>query len=288
VAHKGRLKRLCLEKSQEYNQSMKLKPIKRFQYKKNPLIEVVAQLRFPRLLQIQEQLPLEFQNKILDEYPILEVHNEALSVVIGGPGGKLDDVPGSPVYNFSTADRKWRISLASDFIALSCNQYEGWEKFKPRLLEVIKLVVGIYQIKFWTRLGLRYRDLIIREDIGLEKELWRNLISLQLLGLGIADHIATDKQISELDVVEQQGFINLRLEDCNVGLRHGLIRRQEDPAKMAYMIDSDFYVDKQNPEGMNVNAVARLLEKFHANAGSLFRGCIQDKLHNALEPKEIK
>ncbi len=267
---------------------MKLKPIKRFQYTQNPLIEVVAQLRFPRLLQIQDQLPLEFQNKISDEYPTLEVHNEALSVVIGGPGNKLDEIPRSPIYNFSTADKKWRITLASDFIALSCNQYEGWEKFKPRLLEAIKLVVGIYQIKFWTRLGLRYRDLIIREDIGLEKEPWRNLISLELLGLGIADQIAADEQIIESDIIEQQGFINLKLEDCNVGLRHGLIRKQEDPTKMAYMIDSDFYLDKQNPEVINVSAVARLLEKFHANAGSLFRGCIQDKLHNALKPKEIR
>ncbi|MBU3641626.1 TIGR04255 family protein [Polynucleobacter sp. Fuers-14] len=267
---------------------MKLKPIERFQYAKNPLVEVLVQLRFPRLLQIQEQLPLEFQNKIASDYPILEVLNEALSVVIGGAGSRLEDIPASPIYNFSSADKCWRISLASDYLALSCSQYQGWEDFKPRFTAAINLLIELYPIKFWTRLGLRYRDLIVREDIGLEGRHWRDLISSHLLGFAIADEIADSERVSESDVLEQQGFVNLRLEYCNVGLRHGLIKRQEDPTKTAYMIDSDFYVDKQNPEGMNVNAVGELLEQFHANAGSLFRGCIQDELHEAMEPKKIK
>ena len=46
---------------------MPFKDTERVIYNKNPLIEVVCQLRFPRILTISETQPTSFQEKVVDE-----------------------------------------------------------------------------------------------------------------------------------------------------------------------------------------------------------------------------
>jgi len=41
-------------------------------YEKAPLVQVICQLRFPQILRIESQLPVEFQERIRDAFPILE------------------------------------------------------------------------------------------------------------------------------------------------------------------------------------------------------------------------
>lgn len=273
---------------QAYNQSMKLISVDRVEYNPNPLVEVVAQLRFPKSLQIQNQLPFEFQNRIADQYPILEVQNEAVSFMVGSPvNTSQEDLPTNSIYHFLSTDKVWKISLSSDFVAISCTKYKDWESFKPKFIEGIGLIAEIYKIKFWTRLGLRYRDLIVREDIGISKMPWRDLISPHLLGFALADNIVKSSKIPEKDVLEQQGFINLDLDNCKLSLRHGLIKRHDKLNATGYLIDSDFYVDKNEPEELKNNEISKLLDKFHANARTIFRSCITSELHKALNPKKI-
>jgi uncharacterized protein (TIGR04255 family) len=51
---------------------MPFKETQRVIYNKNPLIQVVSQLRFPRILAIDEKQPVDFQEKIRQEYPLFE------------------------------------------------------------------------------------------------------------------------------------------------------------------------------------------------------------------------
>lgn len=39
-------------------------------YENNPLIEVIIQYRFPKILALNSKDPIEFQDRIKDEYPI--------------------------------------------------------------------------------------------------------------------------------------------------------------------------------------------------------------------------
>ena len=56
----------------------------RFIYASNPLAEVVCQVRFPRVFEIEANLPVEFQNTIKEYYPLLETRNTInLSISIG-------------------------------------------------------------------------------------------------------------------------------------------------------------------------------------------------------------
>ena len=49
---------------------MSEKQIKRYIYKKNPLVEVILQLRFPKILSLNSIEPAEYQDKIRSQFPI--------------------------------------------------------------------------------------------------------------------------------------------------------------------------------------------------------------------------
>lgn len=269
---------------------MRLKQVDRVRYIQNPLVEVVAQLRFPRILEIDDQLPSEFQRALREDYPLLEAHEEAFSITIGyGPTKNMvDDLPKrTTVYHFIAPDQVWRISLSSEFVALTCNKYEKWEDFQPRLIAALETVKALYSITHWTRLGLRYRDLIIREDIGLKDVSWRELLASPLLGASIADSLAEGDGISETDILAAQSYVIFQLEDCALGLRYGIVQK-EQTGDQAYMIDADFYLDHQAQVArLDFDVIKQHLEKFHAHSGAVFRGCIQPRLHEALGPQSI-
>ena len=42
-------------------------------YENNPLIEVIIQYRFPKILALNSKDPIEFQDRIKDEYPIYQL-----------------------------------------------------------------------------------------------------------------------------------------------------------------------------------------------------------------------
>lgn len=266
---------------------MRLKQSDRVLYTNNPLVEVVAQVRFPRILEIDDQLPSDFQRALREHYPLFEIQEETLSILIGqGPNKSVtDNLPKRIVYHFITPDRTWRISLSSEFIALTCDKYERWEDFQPRLIAALETVKNLYSLTHWTRIGLRYRDLIIRENIGLKDIPWRELLASFLLGVSVADHLAEGNHIPEINVLAAQSVVELQLEDCVLGLRYGIVRK-EQVGDQAYLIDADFYLDNQVAR-FDLDAIKQHLDKFHANAGAVFRGCIQPRLHNALGPQLI-
>jgi uncharacterized protein (TIGR04255 family) len=267
---------------------MRLKQWDHVQYVKNPLVEVVAQVRFPRVLEIDDQLPSDFQRVLREDYPLLETQEETLSVLIGQGQNKImaDDLPKRiTVYHFIAPDRAWRISLSSEFVALTCTKYEKWEDFQPRMMTGLEAVAKLYSVTHWTRMGLRYRNLIIREDIGLKDVPWRELLAPFLLGVSIADSFTEGDYIPEIDVLAAQSYVSVLLENCVLGLRYGIVRK-EQTGDQGYMIDADFYLDNQIAR-FDLDAIKQHLDRFHANAGAVFRGCIQQHLHNALGPQPI-
>ena len=53
----------------------------RVMYERNPLVEVICQVRFPPVLRIEAQLPDAFQDRIRDVFPI---YNDKMGSMIGG------------------------------------------------------------------------------------------------------------------------------------------------------------------------------------------------------------
>ena len=103
-------------------------------YAKNPLAEVICQLRFPEILSIESQLPAAFQDEIRRVFPKYSVRRENVS-----PQQQTNN------YQFSTEDGTWRVNMTSKFISLSCVRYTSWEAFAAMLDKPLAAFIQIYQ-----------------------------------------------------------------------------------------------------------------------------------------------
>ncbi|MDR1070039.1 MAG: TIGR04255 family protein, partial [Gracilibacteraceae bacterium] len=109
-------------------------------YAKSQLTEVVCQLRFPRILMINEEQPAAFQERIRDDYPLFQVvveQQQHITVDIGSkeiqPIPRLIQSETTNNYKFSSVDENWRVNLTSTFLALSTSRYDRWENFQEHL-----------------------------------------------------------------------------------------------------------------------------------------------------------
>jgi uncharacterized protein (TIGR04255 family) len=260
---------------------MNLPEFERVIYKRNPLVEVVCQLRFPPILKISHQEPVEFQDEIRFKYPHFETAkaqfpSEILQIVqqLGLP------LQSDIAYSFKSEDQRWNLSITKDFIALTTSSYERYEQFKQRLEEALEIFEHIYKPSFYTRIGLRYQDLVIRSKLGIEDKNWSDLI---------AKHIASELHDPELSSSIQTIVKNLILktENGQINLNHGLVtvkETQEKSEEIAYLFDADFYTE-QKIEGNR--DVWNVLNQFNQSAGRLFRWSITDTLHNAMQPQPV-
>jgi uncharacterized protein (TIGR04255 family) len=183
------------------------------------------------------------------------------------------------MHAFQSSDRQMTITLASDTVALSCSRYECWENFIPVLTMALSSFLQTYRAPIFTRIALRYIDLISRDDLGLSGSAWSELLQ---------PHIAGDflgPSLSERDFIAKTTLLTLRLQDGDrVFLRHGLVT-QNETKKIAYLIDSDFSNEEERDAGLD--STIEVANRLHTNSGRLFRWCISDELHTAMDPKPV-
>ncbi|WP_243902197.1 TIGR04255 family protein [Aetokthonos hydrillicola] len=254
---------------------------KRVIYKHNPLIEVVCQLRFPPILKISHQEPVEFQDEIRFQYPLFEITQPQVPIEIAKIIQQLGvSLPSDLSYDFKSEDNKWQLTITQDFIALTTSVYERYEYFKKRLKEAVEIFEKIYKPSFYTRVGLRYKDLIIRSKLGLKDKDWSDLIE---------SHIASELHNPEISSSIQAITKNLilKIESGQVHLNHGLVTvkgLENNDEELAYLLDADFYTEQKIERNGDV---WEILDHFNKSAGKFFRWSITDTLREAMEPQEI-
>src|SRR5438445_3102968 len=154
-------------------------------YKKNPLDEVICQLKFPPVLRIDSELPAKFQESVRQDYPLFQDASPVIPNFLGralpAEVGKLMnlEIPfpvAGKVYHFISADEKWKVGLAKEFIALSTGSYVRWEEFRARMAYAISSLLKEYSPSFFVRIGLRYRDVVRRSVLGLGEIRWSELL----------------------------------------------------------------------------------------------------------------
>lgn len=261
---------------------MNLPEFERVIYKRNPLVEVVCQLRFPPILKIAHQEPVEFQDTIRFKYPLFETTRAQLPSEISQVVQQLGlPLQSDVAYNFKSEDQRWNLSLTKDFIALTTSSYERYEQFKQRLEEALEIFENVYKPSFYTRVGLRYQDLIIRSKLGIEDRSWSELI---------AKHIASELHEPNFSSSIQTIVKNLvlRTEIGQINLNHGLVNVKEAQGgsdEVAYLLDTDFYTEQKIESNRDVWNV---LNQFNHSARRLFRWSITDTLHNAMQPQPVE
>ena len=249
-------------------------------YQRNPLIEVICQLRFPTILEIGSRDPAEFQEEVRHAYPLYRRDDTG-----GLPKEVADLLARLPIakpiegvtHNFLTEDSTRFISLTREFVAVSEKHYQRWEGFREEIEHAKSALEKCHNPAFYTRVGLRYQDLIDKSELGLGDERWDSLINRDLIGaLGakdIQDHV---QQIECVALIELDDYV----KGDFVRMRHGLVRPN---GREAYLIDADFFTEERSDR----EHVFGVLDRFNRLAGNLFRWAITPKLDKVLGPSAI-
>lgn len=255
-----------------------MKVYKRVRYQKSPLIEVIFQLRFPTILSINAKQPTEFQDRIRERYPFYQEGDEQQDEMVIGPDGNPVQIKTntSKNYAFISTDESYKINLTSSFISISTLRYTQWEEFSAHIKYVIPIFEEIYKPAFYTRIGLRYIDVINREELGLEKVSWTKLVEPHVLGI-ITPDIETGIKSYRAEA-EYQNPNNEATTNVHVELVHVNNRKE-----LSLLIDCDYYLPSvtQKEEVMNV------AEMLHMNSSNFINNAITERLSKAMEPVEI-
>ena len=257
-------------------------PYERLQYARSPLVEVICQLRFPTILSIGANEPAAFQEAVRKDFPRYAARQEQVPPKVVKKGNATALEPQKPItnYHFVSEDGRWKLNLTQNFIALSTLSYQRWEDLAARLDQPLAQFIQIYQPAFFERLGLRYVNAISRQRLGLEDQLWDDLIRDHYVGiLGQPDVEETEITKCSLDV-ETPLVGGYRMK---VHAGPGLIGGGKTDKEVKFILDSDFSAAGQ----LTADSVPAKLEDMHRFALCLFRGAITDELHQAMGPTPL-
>jgi uncharacterized protein (TIGR04255 family) len=249
-------------------------------YEKNTLSAVICQLRFPPILRIESEIPATFQDRVRAEYPLFrEKRGPEFPPGLPVEAAKALSAafPAPRAYDFLSADEAWTASLTKEFLALSTNSYERWEGFKGRLESLRQTLLDAYRPAFFSRIGLRYINVIRRTTLGLKTDTdWRDLLEEWVLG-----ELARPEVMDRVEHAAREVVVELE-DRSKVRIMHGLAKDEKDGESL-YTIDADYFTEQRTEVA---DAIATL-DRFNRESGRLFRWYITEQLHRAMDPREM-
>jgi uncharacterized protein (TIGR04255 family) len=248
-------------------------------YRRNPLSEVICQVRFPPILRIEAEPPAPFQERVRAGYPLFRELQPDLPSgnvppeIAGIVKAMLPNRARATAYEFASEDGAWSITLSRDALALKTAAYRRWEEFREHLEGLLAGLTELYRPAFFSRVGLRYVDVIQRSKLGLANQPWSELLKSPIAGEFAAPELA-----GQIEHAARELRVKLAGEG-SVMIRHG-IAVEESSDEQCFIIDSDFFVERR----LEPQHALGLFNDFNRKSGRLFRWCIQDALHRAMEP----
>ena len=254
---------------------MKFPEITRVLYGANPLVDVICHITFPRILAIDNELPVDFQEALISRFPLLETKNVRKR---GSDASADDDAGRGLTYEFASSDKQTMVVLGSDFLGIRTFQYERWEIFKEHIENAIRTLLATYTLSVFTSLSLNYINVVDKDALGLKDVRWADLIRGSLIGP------FSETSASDDDLFELHSFASLKIDDGVLRIISGLVQKT-DTKNTSFLIDNEFVFD----ESMDADEHKSLavLRRFNLESGRVFRWCITDKLHQVLRPSPL-
>ena len=247
----------------------------------SPLAEVICQLRFPEILAIGAQPPVEFQERIRDAFPQFGVRKESPAPKITGVPGNLvlENQPPVTNYQFVSEDGVWRVNLTNTFISLCCTRYTCWEDFAKRLDQPLAAFIQVYKPAYFQRVGLRYINVFSRAKLGLAGRDWTELFNPSYTGP------LDNSDVAEEDFLNCACDFQLKLDSSCIGkihagpgrLKANLPNAPQDP-EVKFIFDMDLSMNGDTP----CTLAAGAMETLHGHAWRLFDGALEEPLRDAM------
>jgi uncharacterized protein (TIGR04255 family) len=122
-------------------------------YAQNFIRLAVCELRFPTLFEVEaETPPLALSKALRKEYPTHELLKN-VNVNLGG-------VAHSNAHAFRSKKARWSVTLRAAALSLETSRYDSFDEFAERLVFVLKAAEGTIDSDFFTRVGLRYINIV--------------------------------------------------------------------------------------------------------------------------------
>ena len=261
---------------------MHFEQVARTEYKNNTLFNVVFQARFPDILKISHEAPVEFQDRVRrDGYP--ESDSAIPAIPTDVPNELKQLMSADQVFHFYSEDRNWQLSLSRNFLAVSCNgNYKHYIEFRGRLEKALQTFSAIYEPSYFTRVGLRYQD--IANEVFL-----RNMVSS--VDSFVPNHVFPELTMRVASDIDNLHKVSRFADgDVKVTVSHfyfeasGTFGRRHVPNKMSYLINIDCYTGNKTRE---IRDVLTRCDTFKEHIWNIFQWSITDELRVAMgEPSQ--
>jgi uncharacterized protein (TIGR04255 family) len=254
-------------------------------FQKNPIEEVICQLRFPPILRIEAAVPADFQDRLRVDFPNFR-EQAGLRIEMAPDLDKRLPVDllrqaiqptNTKQYEFASDDGVWKVALTRTFISLTTTRYERWGEFRERLAKPLEALRTTYAPSYFTRVGLRYIDVIRKTALGLQDEPWRSLITPNLIAM-----LGSPELDGEVQGLESVNEISLPDERGTARIAGRMVKSEPDK-ELCFMIDGDYYIDSR----VEIDEAIERLDFFNMQASRLIRWIVKPKLRKALGAQEV-
>ncbi|WP_411726203.1 TIGR04255 family protein [Methyloglobulus sp.] len=259
---------------------MHFEQIDRIEYEKNILFEVIFQARFPEIMKISREEPADFQDIIRKEgFP--ETGSNFQNLPQDMPEEFKKILTFDKEFYFFSEEGDWQVSLTRNFIALSCKgNYLNYQDFRGRLKKFLEIFNKVYEPTYFSRIGLRYRNIVNEDILPLNEKSVKDCIPVYIfpeLKQPIAEDLKTLEKITQLDDGNIKANVTHTLTQVT-----GKFRQEQINNKKSYLIDIDCFSENKI-KGID-NALAKC-DEFKNNEWNIFQWSITDTLREAMGAK---
>lgn len=225
----------------------------------------VCELKFPTLMTLGERRPPSaFVHALRKQYPNPDVVN-SLTV---GPGSVGEQ---SIEHVLRSLKGDWTIVLKVNAIVIETSKYKGFDDFRERINQIVEAASKIIDSDFFTRVGLRYTNIIRSTDGTLHG--W---VSPMLLGPLERPEINGVYEYSNRLVMQTND------QDDGIIMQHGI--RWNSPEEPATKAVPDYVIDIDNFNGATeVKEVMQVIDRLHARSFDVFDWAIDEKTRTSLK-----
>lgn len=224
-------------------------------FQRNPLVAVVVELRFYPILKIPAGVA-DFQEEVRRAFPAFQDLTRQL--VNLSPVGPVE-LRNERLFNFHKSDQSTTLTISSSSLVVECRRHERREHYIADMKLGIDALRKTYGDIVPTRLGLRYVDLIdkdqIQADLG-RPTTWQALVSERFISVPTA--------LADLRDTLFACEVASSMASGGQTIRYGLV--QDTDGRVKFRLDADRYVEGN----VDPSRLVDLLESFADDLFSVF------------------
>lgn len=233
--------------------------VKEIRLERPPVAEVISQVRFPAILKISEESPATFQEKIRDVFPHLDIE-QGVAINVSNPSAMTMQ---PRAFRFSTKDKKYTATLDVASYALTTEFYTSWIDFFSKLEIIHNVAREVYNPPYANRIGLRYINLLTKENSG------RNSLS-EIIGMFRPQLVGGFNTEAWEDPDEFiTGLVLRRNGDEKFNIR--ITYKKAEP--IGILLDMDYYASGE----LNLQEFPEMVNRFHEIIYDAFRWSIREE-----------